>query len=1732
MARVRKRAVLVGVVGVLLVLAGMLVAYRHRVLASLLPLVISSATGYDVTIGEERIGTRHAALLHVRVARGGEPVLEARRIDLWYSVRDLLPGSTHRFGVNAIAIDHPSLTLVRHKDGSYNIAMPQSGPAPAAAPRLPNRVPIHLTVRIRNGVGALRAPYALDPASRTIDVKNLSLDASIDTSARTHYVLQGAFVESALEPFAAIGTIDVARGYAMHHAYAANVPMRAIANYFINSDAAQILGGTARNLDIRAYSLDVRPHAAIVYHLGGSLDVQNGAMHIVGLAAPLARISGRLQIVDNDFFSTRLHATLLAVPVLVSGGIYDFAHAQYRLGIATRADLARLRGVFAFARAEPISGEARVAVVVQGALNDPTVLAHVDARRAVYRTVPLDDLQASLAYHHATLFLAPVRAHVDRASVTLRGTIAVGDAIASHLALHAQGPAAAFPYAGELLGDEPLVADVTLKGLGMNFAGSGALESVRGPDRVVAGLRLDRDGIVNIAPLWTDTPRGRIAGAYYLNRRTDESAFWLHASHLALALAAPSHAFDGLLPALPPLRGRIDDLALEGGGASGLDALVAGSVDAHTLDIAGVQLDALHGRFIGTLADAAVDPLHARGPWGAFDGKGALSLDAIAMSGAYHGSLQGLRPYLADPSATGDVSGTASLAIEPGRVTVQADDLSFRDARIHGLPVQRMRGTLATENGTVHVYAAQGSLAGGAVVAAGRYDRGIALVASHVNGAALRAIGLPLDAGSISANATISANAAIPDFHGGVAIANGRVQSYRVAGSGDVALSDGRAQLHHVVGALDGTYALLSGDITGFASGGPAYSLSARIPAGDVTRALHTLSLRTFASDGTYDASFDVTGRGLDPHVRGPVDIGAGSVNGLPFIDGHALLDASRTGVIARHGGVQVGSTHVTFAAGENPRISGVLIRMPHAQLADFNNFFDTGDTLAGAGSVRFDVISQAHRISSNGDVNVSGLRYRNLPIGDTRANWSSAHNRLAGSLYVGGDQGRLRAHGAITFAPSPQWIRVLENSSYRVSLDLDHLDSSMWLAAAGFPEVPVTGKLDGDATVVGRYPRLQAHGSASLRGGTIWRLPIDEADLAFSTVGKRVRVDSGSLVARGLTATASGSLGFAASDPLGVDVYLNSDDVPRLMTQLVRTTIPVQGQFESTVSFRGTPAKPQISAAFDASDAMIYGVKIPSIFGSLVWDRAHNAVVLRNAGAQFEHGEVTLAGSLPLRLQPFGIGPENAPVSFDLAVNALDPGAFDALLGHGTHVGGTVDGALAIGGIVKDPRIYGRFDIDNGRYVSDFDRTPITNIGATLQFDRTQATVGKLFANLGRGSVNASGHVRFGRQTSFRVAATASNAQLDVPQFGVGAIDGAVVLDKLTNSNAKLSGDLTLHDATIPFSAFLVATGTQNHSAGALPRLNLGFRLGMAAGKNVRVRGAGYGAGLDIGAVGSVLLAGSLANPTLDGAFTSTSGTLTYFDRAFRVQNALVAFDPSLGVIPTLHATGITHVSNPDPRAGVTSADVTISVDGPINGLNVAFSTNPPGYSNEQILAMIAPFSSLVGGVAFAPSYSNQSINGVTPYGALNPVPGAQSIGPTATGTIGQEAFNLLNAQFTAGVLAPFESALSAGLGVQDINVNVDYYGNVGFSVTRLLGKTVDFIYSQSFGIPARYSAGLQLIGGRNTSAQLSFYWTSGPQRLFETPSGTFASTSRVIVGQPLQGQSGFSFTLQRLYW
>ena len=1738
--RTKQRAGVAAAAAVLLLIA---VLFHHAVAKFAVSQIIGLTTGYRVQIGEMRLGRDHGAFFDAHISKRGDPVLDAQRIDLYYSLRDLLPGSRHRFGLVGITIDRPQLTLIHHRDGTYNLVTPGGG-APGPAGRA-NAVPLRFYARIRDGEGSLIDEFSYYKEARLQRVHNLVANVSVDTSARTSYVVRGAIEGATDQPFQARGAVDYTRGYALHHIQARAIPIVTIGNYLINSPAARILSGTARNFDAKIYALDIAPNQPFTYHIGASTDLANTLLFVNGIVKPIANLSGRVEIVDDGFIARHLNATLNGIPMDVAGGIYDFADPQFRLGLTGVGDLQQLRGVLAFARAQPASGIARVNGLIEGPIGKPLLLFGLNANRASYGTIPLQNARAIVSIYNGDVGIVPLQATYAGIDVNVRGHITMGADSQTELAINYAAPSSRIPYVSAVLPDQPVSGEALLDGPNKALAARGFVASVVNPEDFSSFFNMTGQGAGTVGPLVARGAGGTIAGAYHLDRPHGTSAFWVSAQNLALRQIHPT-GFPGLnLPSLPAFSGVISDANLAGTG-SGRDVVLAGRVVATGTTVAGVRFDSIGAAFAGNLGNVAVQTVDASGPWGRFEGRGSYAPGEMVAKGQYAGSLEGLRQFTGPLGGTGPVAGPIAFALAGRSVVIQTEGLSMQGASVRGIPVRSVAGTVAMENGMLRVYSAHAVAAGGDLVAAGTFASrnqtpgNLALAATGMDGAQMRGLGLPLQSGNVDAIGTVTAGGRQPSFQGGVVVRNGRAQNYPVNGSADVTLLAGTLHVARAVAGVGDTYGVANGSIAGIGGGLPSYGINADVPAGDIATAARTFHIDRHMAEGSFAAQLAIAGSGSSPSITGPVWVPVGDVNGLGFLNGSAAIAADRHGVSARGGRALVGSTATRFEGSVRGASQSVAVKAPQARLSDFNDFFDTGDTLAGSGSLALAYRRSPGAIVTSGDVDIAGLRYRRLPIGDTDASWSSLDNLARGFIHVGGPQGRLRATGSVALAPAASLGGTVAGSRYDLSASLQRVDLSTWLPALGFPTVPVTGRIDGSARVLGKYPHLGVSGAFALNSGTVGPVQILRASVVARNAGSRIAITQADLALPALVATGSGSFGLAKRDPIAFSMHAQTDDPAKLAAELTKRTLPISGMAETTVTIGGTFAAPTYRAGVSATNASIYGMAVPSLFGSLAL--TGRKLELRNAEVQLGKGSASLAGALPLILNPLSIGPASAPIALDVTAHRIELGAFSGLLGNKTVLGGTVDGHVGLSGTARDPRIYGSLGLTNGSYRSDVERQPISGTVAAVVFGGATATLQRLHAQMGRGTLDASGTVGYAGGFSngplgYDLTGVARGAQLDFPTFGSGTLDARLKLARTAQQPlAVLSGTALVTDATVPFSAFARGGGATPDGAAPAPPLNLAFNLDVTAGNNVRVRSGGIGAGLDISGMGHALLAGTAAHPTLAGSFNSTGGTLTYIDHAFKVQEGSVTFDPANGVVPEIYAVGVTHVTNPDPNAArnpTGSTDISVKVTGLLTNPQLDFTSDPPGYSRDQIIALLVPFGGFVNGIQFS------STGDVLPAGQLAGAPVPQTGAPlpnifvqrqNGSLTVGQEAFNILNAQFAQGLLAPLENALGHGLGLSDVNLTVDYTGNVGFNFRKILAKKFYAIYATTLGYPLRQTVGFEYQPTPFTAAQFTYFVQQGLTPIVGSSHQTVTNL-RATSGQAVSGSSGFTFTFQRLF-
>jgi TamB, inner membrane protein subunit of TAM complex len=932
-----------------------------------------------------------------------------------------------------------------------------------------------------------------------------------------------------------------------------------------------------------------------------------------------------------------------------------------------------------------------------------------------------------------------------------------------------------------------------------------------------------------------------------------------------------------------------------------------------------------------------------------------------------------------------------------------------------------------------------------------------------------------------------------PRIAGTLAIAGGRYRNFDLNGNAAVAFSNSTLRVHDAAVGIGPLLVGMAGTIgnlvpgTGFM---PRYDLAAQLHSSDARALLEAAQPRVAdLVQGSIDANVRVGGAGHAPLVAGSLDAPEGSVNGLAFRDLRASFAGDPRSVALSAGHVIVGSTAIAFDGQGSTGGAHVSASASQVNLADFNDFFDAGDTFAGTGNATLAAtLDGTHLVASDGTAFFSGARFRKIRLGNVAARWRSAGRSVIGDVALGDASGQLHAAG--TIAPATM--------TADLSGSARDVDLGTWLPMLGFG-APVTGRLNADAGVAGSYPDLSMRLHAALFGGTAGRIPIQRFEVNASAWHGLATIRSAVLEVPSLSATASGEFGLLASDRLALVVHGTSPNVGSLLETATGKDFGVSGSLDSTLHVSGTRAAPQLSAAF-ALSALRYGnLLLPRVSGVIGADR--RSVTVSGGEIAFQRGTAQIAATAPIRLEPKMVAPASGPISASLTASDIELAQFANLFPKGTQLNGRIDGNVTAGGTLASPQLRGSLELRDGEFRGPLEKSPITGAGAQLTFTGMGATL-QSSASVGGGTLSAQGSATLANlyrpaDLPLTLQGRVANARLDIPNYFAGVLNGSVNVARAPGTPLGIGGDVTVSSARIPLDAFLSQRG-EAQRAPHLPEVAFD-KLRILAGHDVRVQSAN----VDIGAEGSIVVGGTLRAPTLSGSFSSTGGTLSFL-RTFNLESGSVQFQPSAGLIPNVNAVATTFVTNP-------ATAVRLHVTGPATNMNLNFVSDPP-YSREQILGILV---------------------GAQQFGAVQGVQATRQ-NVSAISTAQNIALGQVNTLFTRTLLQPLSASLGGATGA-NVQLTTDIQTGLGVSAARGIGRYVNAIFSQTFGYPRTQSIAFEANPTVGTGLRLTFYTSTGPT--------LFAVQQPQAVGMdvlnlnpltsftPAGGTNGVSFSFQKKF-
>lgn len=951
-------------------------------------------------------------------------------------------------------------------------------------------------------------------------------------------------------------------------------------------------------------------------------------------------------------------------------------------------------------------------------------------------------------------------------------------------------------------------------------------------------------------------------------------------------------------------------------------------------------------------------------------------------------------------------------------------------------------------------------------------------------------------ANAASYGATLGGTPQSPQIAGTVVVAGGRYRDFEVNGNAGIAYAGGTLHLHDAAIGVGPLFAGVAGTIAGLSPqgvGGARYDLVTQLHSSDVSGLLAAVQPKTARLvQGSLDADVRVRGAGLSPSFTGGVSAPEGSINGLAFRELRGSVSGDSSAISIASGRVVVGSTNLALrASATRAGSAAVAVDGPRTNLADFNDFFDAGDTFAGTGSIALQAALNGTRVvSSSGNAAFSGARFQRIVLGNVAARWRTHARAVVTTVRFDAPTGAVALAGSITPAVMGVDLRATAHA----------LDLGTWLPMLGY-NVPVTGRLDAQTSLSGRYPDVALSLHAAVLDGTAGRLPLERFEVTATAAHGRGTISSAVVDVPDLHTLASGTFGLRRNDALALTAHSTSPDFGAFLRHATGKDVQIAGTLDSSLRLEGTRSAPRVLDAITLQSLRYRDLTIPRVTGEIDVDR--RTVALRGGEVDLARGRALLAALIPIRLSASGAALAGGPISATLRADDVELSNFLALLPKGTQTGGRIDGTVTAGGTVAAPELNGLLSLRGGTFRGPMERSPITGIAGDVSFAGRSAQL-QSSAAVGSGTLRVQGaasmaSLRHPAESAVNLRATAANARLDLPNYFNGTLNADVSLERARADDPAITGDVSVSSARIPIDAFLRQSGGGNVRP-ALPNLVLrGVQI--AAGPDVRVQSRN----VDIGAAGSVALGGTLDAPTLSGSFRSTGGSLNFY-RNFNIETGMVSFDPSSGIVPDVDAVATTFVSNP-PTA------IRLQVTGPASKMDLSLASDP-AYSRQQILGILV---------------------GAQQFGAVRGVQATNSQPFSATSAATSLALGQLNTVFTRNLLEPLSTSLASSLGFTEVRITTDIQTGVGVSAVKAFGKYVSAIYSQSFGYPRTQSIGLEAHPNDGTGLRITAYTSSGPTVLtLQQPRAIgldVMNLNPLTAFTPAGGTNGVSFTFLRKF-
>jgi translocation and assembly module TamB len=523
-------------------------------------------------------------------------------------------------------------------------------------------------------------------------------------------------------------------------------------------------------------------------------------------------------------------------------------------------------------------------------------------------------------------------------------------------------------------------------------------------------------------------------------------------------------------------------------------------------------------------------------------------------------------------------------------------------------------------------------------------------------------------------------------------------------------------------------------------------------------------------------------------------------------------------------------------------------------------------------------------------------------------------------------------------------------------------------------------------------------------------------------------------------------------------------------------TPFRIAGAVEGKVTIEGPALKPEAwTLTADIPHLDIWPLPGDIAGGNPQTIALHNSgpirLVMKNSIVKVESARltgqdtnITLTGMIALNdKNPFDLRVDGA---LDLAV--LEDFNADLVSSGKVLLNTSVRGTFAV------PQVTGRMDLQNANFNLATFPNGLANATGVILFNGNRATIQNVTGESGGGKITATGFASYIRgEPTFRIEVAAAQVRVRYPE-GASTVANANLSWTGTLQRSLVSGAVSvLRTAFNPhtdFGSVLARTAEPVRTAAGHTGLLAGmqFDIQVETSPDVLFQSA---LAQQLQAEANLRLRGTATNPVLLGRINITQGELTFFGTKYTINQGSVSFYNPVKLEPIL---------NIDLETKTRGIEVTITISGPMNKLNVSYRSDPP-LQFSDIVALLAtgraPTSDpslLARETGAAQGWQQMGASALVGQALANPVAGRLQrffgvsrikIDPQLTGVVSPQARLTLEQQITPDITFTYITNITRS---NPQVIRIEWALNRQWSVVALREENglfgMDFYYKKLF--------------------------------------------------------------------